>query len=598
MDTAEPRVFASRWRGPLLVVLLVTIGCLAGCPNTGPTPPPKPTANTSAPRWIHQANPPSATSVVFVHGIFGDTVGTWTDDASGKTFFDFLQSAPGMAGKFDIYAFGFTSNMFKDGSLDIREASNKLEDFLTYNKVWDYRTVVFVAHSMGGLIVLKEMINYPKHREQTPLVMLYATPSEGSQITSIAKYVVNNPAISEMLNADGNVFLQELSDSWGLIADEDKPTVICAYEKSPVYGQMIVPWSSATRFCKGVPSAIEGATHITIVKPDRQDHPSVVALVNAMNQYVVGTSTTSLIETPDFVPEGDHWTYSLTDVFGQNPARLKNVGSRALRCTVTGISNPKLMVVPDETAIPANHTDELKLALLRGELAKDFSFVLQLPPLPDRKIEVKLPDIQAIQQQQSAIVSAATSGINDYLSSSQVVDRLNHGVPKEAQLSLVASAASNSIAQQLPGLPESARAVVTADALAAAGWPQLAHAALANVKLAPDSSAAKSAQAVGGVIAAQSGAPNEFSRPDETTELLKTNTARPIAESDAAALSKLASRMQSVSALKAEGLSLQGDVALSRGDGATAHEAFKQVSVIRKTPLNDQKLVLATRLAH
>ena len=331
------RFAAWSWLGVVLVVglALLTTGC--GSDNTA--------ANTTDPHWVKRSSPNEKVAVVFVHGLFGDTDGTWTN-ASGQSFFKLLEAAPGVGRQLDIFAFGFTSNAIKSGSLDIREAANMLEQSLQYNGVWDYPTVVFVAHSMGGLIVMREMVDNPAHREKVSLMVFYAVPQEGSQITAIAQHVVRNPAVKQMLMADQNDFLKLLSDEWGRVPSQDKPTIICAYETAPLDGVMIVPWSSATRFCDGVPAAIEGTDHSTIVKPDRPSHPSMVVLVNALTKYVFGRPNSPILSTPDFVPEGDHWTYELTDPDGRNSARLVNQGDRKLEYTIARISDPKLMVLP------------------------------------------------------------------------------------------------------------------------------------------------------------------------------------------------------------------------------------------------------------
>ena len=326
------------------VVAVVFASLMAACdppaPPPAPAPPTAPVAPavsagpcsnagaTKDPHWVCQSTPPAHTAVVFVHGIFGDTNDTWAND-NGRTFFDLLASAPGMQGKLDLFAFGFTSTMWSGGSLDIREAANKMESYLLNKGVWNYDSVVFVAHSMGGLVTLREVINQTQHRAKIPLVFLFATPTEGAQITAIAKYVVDNPAIRQMFMADGNDFLQQLDEDWRRIPASDRPHVACAYEKSPTFGQMIVPWSSATRLCDGTPDAIEGASHLTLVKPDRPDHPSVIALVNAINTYAAVSADQALLDMPDFRQDGDHWAYTLANADARNSARLHNTGVRA-----------------------------------------------------------------------------------------------------------------------------------------------------------------------------------------------------------------------------------------------------------------------------
>src|SRR6185503_2224509 len=97
------------------ILIVAAAICFAGC-RTEP-----PTAdrfldgvNTTDSRWVIQQNPASRVAVVFVHGIFGDTLETWTS-ASHMRFFDLLESVPDISKKTDMLAFGFPSSMFASG---------------------------------------------------------------------------------------------------------------------------------------------------------------------------------------------------------------------------------------------------------------------------------------------------------------------------------------------------------------------------------------------------------------------------------------------------------------------------------------------------
>lgn len=597
-----------------LLLALALAALLAGCGTDNTA------ANTTDPHWVDQAKPPSKVAVVFVHGLFGDTDTTWAN-ANGQDFFKLLKAEPGIGDRLDVFAFGYTSNKLEGGSLDIREAANMLEQSLQYHGVWNYQTVVFVAHSMGGLVALKEMIDNPAHREKVPLIMLYATPQEGSEITAIAQHVVNNPAIKQMLMADQNDFLKSLSDDWGSIPDQDKPSVVCAYETAPLNGVMIVPWSSATRFCKGRPTAIESTNHLTIVKPDRATHPSMVVLVNALRTYVFGAPNEPLLTTPDFVPEGDHWSYELTDPNGKNVARLINNGARKLSYTVELISDPKLMVLPYDTPkdIPANHSDELNLVLMRGTLQPEYRFTLSVPPLGDRLVVVRIKDIGAVQAKLDAVTREVTTQVANYLSSPENVATLKK-LSKDQQFARVADLAGESIARSAPDLPAAAKWVLTADTLSSLGLLAPANVALLNARMAsPRIVAAPSTQMVASVIAAKSGDPSVLQAAQEVpslgldgrvvyadvqhAQIAVSPAIRPeqIEAGDLHARSELSGKMQGVPSLKAYGYSMKGDVLWAQGNTAAAQSAYQNASKIQRTPMTEKKIEvtkLEQKLAH
>lgn len=269
----------------ILLISLGVAGVYVGCNRSDrvPSNDALEKANSNSSQWVLQANPHSKVALVFVHGIFGDAIGSWTNQ-NGKKFFDLLASKIPSENAVDMFAFGFTSEMFSDRSFDIREAANKLQQQLLFHKVLDYEKIIFVAHSMGGLVTLRSLLTHRDLLNKVPLVFMYATPQEGADIAAWAKVVSNNPALSQLITADSNTYLQQISDDWRTLTDRERPKVVCAYERASTHGVKVVDWKSATRFCEGASTAI-AEDHLGIVKPDRSDHDSIVVLINALNQF-------------------------------------------------------------------------------------------------------------------------------------------------------------------------------------------------------------------------------------------------------------------------------------------------------------------------
>jgi hypothetical protein len=418
--------------------------------------------------------------------------------------------------------------------------------------------------------------------------MLYATPQEGSQIAAIAKNVANNPALADMLPADANAFLQQLNDEWKSLPK--RPPVICAYEKLSTHGVLIVPWSSATRFCDGATTAVD-ADHISIVKPDRLEHPSVVVLVNALNRYVIGKELTAKLETPDFVPEGDHLVFLLSDPVGKNTARLVNAGRAKLTFTFAQLSDPHLFLWPDDTPreITARQTHLMRAGLGFGATAVEYRFVLQSNVSKDQVVVVRVTNLPALAKKQAGLLGAVAADINGRLRDPAVIKRLKEESKTEAEAELV-GIVRNAIARDNPELPESAQWVLAASLLNAANWPGLATTALRRAEaVSPATAKSSSARWLAGAIAAQSGIERVFATA-ETPKVKLDDVPKPqlvgrlVERGQTDAFFQVASGLQQIPTLKPYGFSLEGDIWAARGNKQAAHAAYNSAAFLGVSP--------------
>ncbi len=588
-----PGVSAVRSRSAVALVVALAVLAVACRPaESDPS-----AANTTDPQWIHRNDPRADVAVVFVHGIFGDTVGTWTADGR-PSMFDLLHDNPAVGPKVDMFAFGYTSNMFAAGSLSIQEAANSLHGRLQLERILDYPAVVFVAHSMGGLVVLRELLT---HREDLlPRVrglVFYATPQEGSQITRIARHVANNPAIAEMLPGDQNLSLQQLDNEWKALPA--RPPVRCAYEKRPTRDVMVVQVMSATRFCDGTPVAID-ADHLQIVKPDRPAHDSVMVLVNALNEFALGAELRAVLDTPDFVPERDYVVFTMTDPFGRSVARLNNTGGSALRYTIGPPSDGKLFVWPDDTprTLPAGGRELLRFGLGFGATATEYRLTLTSDVSDSRVVVVRVPDLAAMMAQQVRLAENVSRDLGALLASPSTGATFTAAAADDAAVpEAVTRAARDSVVRHAGDLPESAAWVVTANLMDAANWHGLAIRALRHAEQAsPATARAPGVQQLAGAVAARSGETRIFaSAPTVLPSAPLAERPQPLTDARAAGpAGELARLMQNVPALKAQGLSLQGDLQRSRGDATGARRTYTEAAAIRPSPSINARLSAVT----
>jgi pimeloyl-ACP methyl ester carboxylesterase len=589
-----------------LGLVLAASMLLSACP---PASSPPFVENTEDPKWVSQSDPHAKIAVVFVHGIFGSTLGTWSSP-SGATFFQLLKDSPNVGSKVDVYAFGFTSKTMAGGSLDIREAANNMALRLRAAGVLEYPAVVLVGHSMGGLVVLRYLTsNLDKDAEfaaKVPLVVLYATPMEGANIAAIGNLVLRNPALAIMRPADSNAALQQLSDDWvGLV---HKPKVICGYETRDIYGVKIVPWGSSSKFCSEAALAIQDEDHIGIVKPNRLLHPSVVMLTDALTRHVFPFQFSARLDTPDFLPEDDHFAFILDA--RQRNARLVNAGRARLKFRVEQVSDTDLFIVPDDDVIPGEGNQSLRLNLLAGADKATYEFFLSSDVPSKQRIVVHVPDLDRIRQQHADGVHAVVRALNEYLADPAQAAAIE-ALPSEEGTAVrkkVTKVAFDAMAKVVPGLPPAANWILTADALSSANWATLAAAALRQADAASSQTAGQpSAQRLARRIELQTGDKQLFIKGATTANDPKAPPTAPqpslvkISASTSSwlngadkldASTQLASRLKRIPALRATGLSLEGDVLRAKGLPDAARSAYEEASTIEPTPSIASRLKL------
>lgn len=474
-------VLSEQWpRGArLFTAIALLCSLLGGCSKKAePVAPPNfpgersIAGNPEEPRWISRdPSKPARAAVVFIHGIFGSTTGTWKNE-NGTTFFQLLKQDPNVGAAVDVYAFGFESKMFQGGkgSLDVREAANVLGLYLSNADVLKYDTVVLVGHSMGGLIALRYLASNRDANiaAKTPLVVLFAAPQEGADVASMGMLASQNPGLVSMKPSDDNQWLQQLLDDW--LRVPAKPRVVCGYEKAKTHGIMVVPQSSSTRLCTEPGMAVGGADHISIVKPASAADGSVVLLVNSL-RAVIGDDRAAKLDTPDFVREGDAWTVSMDT--SDRQARVMNLGKNELSYWVAEPKGNGLVIYPtDRRQLAGDAQDNIRMLLLLDAADSTYSFRVRTKQGDDRLVTVAA-DLEKIQARQRARTYDLVEKLNARLQALP-----EGGNAKEAILD-VASAHVN---DAFPELPDGMRWIATADALAAASLDPMAQEALIRAK--------------------------------------------------------------------------------------------------------------------
>ncbi|KAL8816847.1 MAG: hypothetical protein Q9223_004212 [Gallowayella weberi] len=141
--------------------------------------------------------------LIFVHGLGGSAIKTWSWKRDTANFWPAWLNDDEELHKFRVFTFGYNSN-FKGGgtNLNIMDfAKDLLFHLLTFSQgdsqAIGGRPIIFVAHSMGGLVVKKAYIIGKQDPEFSGIVsqvygiLFLATPHRGSQYAKMLNNILS-----------------------------------------------------------------------------------------------------------------------------------------------------------------------------------------------------------------------------------------------------------------------------------------------------------------------------------------------------------------------------------------------------------------------
>ena len=143
---------------------------------------------------------------------------------------------------------------------------------LAVNRIPDYEKIVFISHSMGGLVTRAYLLKNRSVAERTSFAYFFSTSTTGSQIASVVDFVFGNPQISKLKTLKPDEYLADLLRQW-LAAQFHFPSY-CAYEKRPTRGiSLVVNMDSAASLCTKALDPID-TDHSDVVKPESENSTS------------------------------------------------------------------------------------------------------------------------------------------------------------------------------------------------------------------------------------------------------------------------------------------------------------------------------------
>ena len=213
--------------------------------------------------------------IVFVHGIHGSRE-TWRA-SNGAYWPQLIQTDPHFQKSDVVVAEYPTPSMH--GKLSTAQLSEILWQGLSRQRVWEHREVVFIAHSLGGLLTEEMLLNHPADAARVRFIVSYATPHQGSFVANLAKVYDSDPLLTDLRESNDNGFLMDLEQKWRSTQSAARIHRFCAYEALDTAAgagigrylgahTRVVNYYSATYGCDvDTPPQKIAADHIDIVRP-------------------------------------------------------------------------------------------------------------------------------------------------------------------------------------------------------------------------------------------------------------------------------------------------------------------------------------------
>ncbi|TVY65025.1 Protein SERAC1 [Fusarium oxysporum f. sp. cubense] len=249
--------------------------------------------------------------IVFVHGLKGDCQKTWTDKSSGNPWPKTLLPLEIETARVITYSYDSTvtgkedvpsQNRISNHAYNLVTALASLRQSDNTNE----RPIIFVCHSLGGLVCQDALVTAKQRSEQhlqdivnfTRGVIFLGTPHHGSSLAKIGELVSRsvgliketNSDIVQVLTRDSEV-LARIQDSFQALLmtrSKDEATMIditCFYEELPTkkFG-VIVPKHSA--ILPGYISIGIHKNHAEMTKFSNSEEPGFVAICGELKRWM------------------------------------------------------------------------------------------------------------------------------------------------------------------------------------------------------------------------------------------------------------------------------------------------------------------------
>lgn len=224
----------------------------------------------------HRVNK-SEQCILFIHGYSGDAHLTWGD-------FPRLLIEDSRLEDWDVRSFGYATSLMPDltglwrGDPDIPVVAQQLRTSLT--NLPDYRGLVIIAHSMGGLVAQRAILDDETLRSRLTHLFLFGTPSNGLvKAWPFQNFLLR--MLKRQVSSMGRTspFISQLRTEWTTLSNGELPFKLAVVAGAE--DEFVPVDSSLSPFPTSVQSVVSG-DHLSMVKPMDASNPSVQLVIRGI----------------------------------------------------------------------------------------------------------------------------------------------------------------------------------------------------------------------------------------------------------------------------------------------------------------------------
>ncbi|EFM11350.1 hypothetical protein PaecuDRAFT_1796 [Paenibacillus curdlanolyticus YK9] len=243
----------------------------------------------------------SPVAVIFIHGLNGDKENTWRKAQTDATLPAMLAREPELSNA-ELFYYGYPTGIIEYGHYNFVSHAKVLHTMIQAEVPG--RDLIFVAHSMGGLIVRQYIVDRFDEQQEAPLkrvkgAIYLAVPFQGSRLAGILPRWIVNKQIQSLHRK--SPALARLDELWRVYVDRggdpSRPRNLRhAIRNITFYGKRdkVVPESSASPLYLDAERHAVDEGHKSICKME-QEHPTYKLLKRYIHELTAPTKQSAMV---------------------------------------------------------------------------------------------------------------------------------------------------------------------------------------------------------------------------------------------------------------------------------------------------------------